>query len=432
LEQTTEALTIRRVALEDLYADPANARAHPPENLSAIEASLRRFGQAEPLVVQAGTGRVIGGNGRLAAMRSLGWSESDVVEVDVDDVTATALGIALNRSGDLAAWDEPALAKVLEALRDADALDGVGYSPSDIATLLAAVQGEPQNTVEDHGPPEPPENPVSRIGDLWLLGDHRLLCGDSTDLACVQRVMEGERAALCATDPPYLVDYTGERPNDSGKDWTRDYREVDIKDAEGFFRATFMNVLAVLAEHAAIYCWHAHKRSGLIQKVWDEVGILDHQQVIWVKPSPVFGRVYWHFRHEPCAMGWRRGSKPEHDGNHEFDSVWECDYDGLGRRASDHPTAKPVELFVRPIRKHTKPEAVVFEPFSGSGSQIVAAERTGRRCRAIELSPAFVDVGVSRWEQATGKTATLEATGQTFAEVAVERAAEPVGEEADG
>ena len=177
-------------------------------------------------------------------------------------------------------------------------------------------------------------------------------------------------------------------------------------------------------EHAAIYCWHAHKRSGLLQKVWADLGIIDHQQVIWVKPAAVFGRVYWHFRHEPCAMGWRQGSKPEHDGNHEFDSVWEVDWEGKARVATDHPTSKPVELFVRPIRKHTKPGDLVFEPFSGSGSQLIAAERTGRRCRAIELSPAFVDVGVRRWEQATGKAATLEESGQTFAEVAAERAGE--------
>ena len=221
--------------------------------------------------------------------------------------------------------------------------------------------------------------------------------------------------ALVATDPPYLVNYTGERPNDSGKDWTENYREIDIKDADGFFRSVFTNVLEVIAPKAAIYCWHAHKRSGLIQKVWHELGILDHQQIVWVKPAAVFGRVYWHFRHEPCVMGWRKGSQPEHDGSHEFDSVWEVDWEGKARVATDHPTSKPTELFARPMRKHTRPGDTVFEPFSGSGSQIIAAEALGRRCRGLEISPAFVDVAIKRWQGATEKDAVLEETGETFA-----------------
>jgi DNA modification methylase len=234
--------------------------------------------------------------------------------------------------------------------------------------------------------------------------------------------MDGEKAALVATDPPYLVDYTGERPNDSGKDWTATYREIDIEDADGFFRAVFVNVLDVLGPKGAIYCWHAHKRCGDIQRIWRELGILDHQQIIWVKPTPVFGRVYWHFRHEPCVMGWRQGDKPEHDGVHDHDSVWEVDWEGKARSVnSGHPMAKPTELFVRPIKKHTNVGDVVFEPFSGSGSQLIAAERTGRRCRAIEISQPFVDVAIRRWENATGQEATLDGDGRTFAEVAAER-----------
>ena len=297
----------------------------------------------------------------------------------------------------------------------------MGYSTADIDELLAELKGDEEQELEDPGPGEPPESPVSRAGDLWVLGEHRLLCGDSTALEDVRRVMAGEQAALCATDPPYLVDYTGERPNDSGKDWSRDYREVEIQDAEGFFRSTFENVLSVLAPHAAIYCWHAHKRQALLASVWEELEIVDHQQVVWVKPAAVFGRVYWHFRHEPCVMGWRKGSKPEHDGNHEHDSVWEVDYDGLARRAADHPTSKPVELFARPMRKHTRVGDLCFEPFSGSGSQLVAAEKLGRRCRAIEISPAFVDVAVLRWQEATGREAKLDETGETFVEAREER-----------
>jgi DNA modification methylase len=422
-------LQARRMPLCVLTPDPANPRIHDEANLAAIKASLQRFGQAEPLVVQLGSNRIIAGHGRLAAMEALGWTEASVVELNVHDLEATALGIALNRSGELARWDDDVLSRLLGELRAEDALDGVGFDEAALDALIADLEPDEPIPLDDPGPEAPPDVPASQPGDLWLLGDHRLLAGDSTNADDVSRVMAGEQAALCATDPPYLVDYTGERPNDSGKDWTADYREIDIKDADGFFRAAFTQVLSVLGPHAAVYCWHAHKRCGDIQRIWRELGLLDHQQIIWIKPAPVFGRVYWHFRHEPCVMGWRQGSKPDHDGHHEHDSVWEVDWDGKARVATDHPTSKPTELFARPMRKHTKPGDVVFEPFSGSGSQLIAAESLGRRCRAIEISPAFVDVAVRRWEAASGKQATLGGDGRTFAEVAVAR--EAVGDRPD-
>jgi len=344
-------LAVEWVPPDRLFENPANPRLNEAA-VPHVAASLRRFGWRQPVVAKP-SGEVIAGNTRLKAARSLGMSEVPVVRFEGPDIEATAFAIADNRSHEYSEWSWPALAELLEELRAEDALEGVGYSPEDIDALLSEIQaGEPKE-LEDPGPGEPPEEPASRPGDLWILGEHRLLCGDSTLIDDVRRVMAKEKAALCATDPPYLVDYTGERPNDSGKDWTRDYREVDIEDADAFFRSVFGNVLSVLAPHAAIYCWHAHKRQALIARIWEELGIVDHQQVVWVKPAAVFGRVYWHFRHEPCVMGWRQGSKPEHDGKHEFDSVWEVDYDGLGRRASDHPTAKPVELFARPMRKTT-------------------------------------------------------------------------------
>jgi len=224
-----------------------------------------------------------------------------------------------------------------------------------------------------------------------------LLCGDSTKLEDVRRVMGGAKADLFATDPPYLVDYTGDRPNDSGKDWSGSYREIDIKDAYAFYKAVFTNGLEIIGDNVAIYCWHAHKRVGLIQRVWEELGILDHQQIVWIKPTPVFGRVFWHFKHEPCMMGWRKGSIPEHDGDQTINSVWEIDYDGKGRVVgNDHPTQKPLEIFARPMRKHTKPGDICYEPFSGSGSQLSAAEQLGRLCRAIEIEPKFVVVALER------------------------------------
>ncbi len=416
---------VETVAIDRLFCSPTNPRRNEPA-IPHVAASLRRFGWQQPIVARR-SGEVVAGNTRLKAALSLGMTEVPVWWFDGDDLAATAYQIADNRTHEFAEWNDAELATLLQQLKAEDALDGVGYTEEDIDALVQELrdQEEVDKDLDDDGPDEPPTVAAAKLGDLWVLGEHCLLCGDSTKLKDVLRVMAGEKAALVATDPPYLVDYTGERPNDSGKDWTDTYREIDIKDADGFFRSVFKNVLEVLGPKGALYCWHAHKRCGDIQRIWRDLGILDHQQIIWVKPTPVFGRVYWHFRHEPCVMGWRQGDKPDHDGVHEHDSVWEVDWEGKARISSDHPTSKPVELFVRPIKKHTKVGDVVFEPFSGSGSQLIAAERTGRRCRAIEISPPYVGVAIRRWEKATGLQATLDGDGRTFAEIAAERGVTP-------
>ena len=410
------------VPITRLFCSPTNPRKNDAA-VPHVAASIRRFGWQQPIVARR-SGEVIAGNTRLKAAQELGMETVPVWWFDGTDLDAVAFSIADNRSHEFASWDEAELAKLLQQLKAEDSLDGVGYSTEDLDALVQQLreQEEIDRDLADDGAEPPPAVAASKLGDLWCLGDHWLLCGDSTCLKDVHRVMAGEKAALVATDPPYLVDYTGERPNDSGKDWTDRYREIDIQDADGFFRAVFVNVLDVLGPKGALYCWHAHKRCGDIQRIWRELGILDHQQIVWVKPTPVFGRVFFHFQHEPCVMGWRQGSKPEHDGVHEHTSVWTVDWDGKARVVgNEHPTEKPVELFVRPIKKHTKPGDVVFEPFSGSGSQIIAAERTGRRCRAIEISPPFVDVAIRRWQKATGQNATLDGDGRTFAEVVSER-----------
>jgi DNA modification methylase len=414
------ALPVELVPIDRLFCSPTNPRRNDAA-VPHVAASIRRFGWQQPVVARR-SGEVIAGNTRLKAAQSLGMTEVPVWWFEGSDLDALAYGIADNRSATFAEFDEPVLAKLLEQLRAEDSLEGVGYSEDDIDALVAQLRAEEDRELTDDGPEEPPAVAVAQLGDLWHLGEHRLLCGDSTKLDDVRRVMGSDKAALVATDPPYLVDYTGERPNDSGKDWTATYREIDIQDADGFFRAVFVNVIDVLAPHAAVYTWYAHKRCGEIQRIWKDLGILDHQSIVWIKPSSVFGRVFWHFRHEHCLMGWRQGSKPEHDGAHEHDSVWEVDFDGKARLVgNEHPCTKPVELFARPMRKHTKPGDVVFEPFSGSGSQLIAAERTARRCRAIEITPAYVDVAIKRWQKATDQEATLD--GRTFADVAKERIA---------
>jgi len=430
-----EPLRHLAVPIGSLVPDASNARRHDEKNVAAIKASLARWGQRLPLVVQKQGMVVRAGNGRLLAAKELGWTHVAVLVVDESEVEAVGYAIADNRTSELASWDDEALAKLLDSLPEGLA-EVAGFSDEDLAELMDGLAPE---VVDEDEAPEPRKTAATRPGDLWLLGDHRLLCGDSTRLEDVRCVMNGEKAALVSTDPPYLVDYTGERVGDSGKDWSATYHDIDVKDADGFFRSLFKNVLEVIAPHAAIYCWHAHKRQATIARIWEELGILDHQQLIWLKPSTVFGSVFYHFRHEPCMMGWRQGSKPPHDGDHSVNSVWEVDWGGKARVVgNEHPTQKPVEIFARPMRKHTKPGAVCFEPFSGSGSQLIAAEQLKRRCYAIELEPVFVEVAIRRWQELTGRQATLEGDGRTFAEVeadrlsASENAPAPDGDEAEG
>jgi DNA modification methylase len=418
-------LAVETVPLARLFPSPTNPRKND-DAVAPVAASLRRFGFQQPLVAKR-SGEVIAGNTRLKAAQSLGLTEVPVVWFDGSDLDATAYAIADNRTHEFSSWDDAPLARLLDELRREDALDGVGYGGDDIDRLLKEVgAGAAAQDVDDAGPEEPPVRPVSRTGDLWLLGEHRLLCGDSTSAADVARLLDGETAALLSTDPPYCVNYTGnDRPihdgKPSGKDWSHVYREVDIKDLGAFLDAVLRAVLPHLAENAAVYMWHAHVQQPTIAAVFERHGILLHQVLVWAKPVATFGHSYYRWRHEPCAFGWRKGHKPAH-GFGQLDSIWEVDWEGKSRIVgNEHPTQKPTKLFEIPLEQHTAPGAVVLEPFSGSGSQLIAAEKLGRKCRAMEISPAFVDADVRRFEKATGKSAVLAATGRGYAETAEER-----------
>ena len=351
-----------------------------------------------------------------------------MVEVDVDDTQATALAIALNRSGELAEWDMATLGRLLDSLRTEDAIEGLGFEDAEIDEILGDLLAAEPADVDDPGPGEPPEEPVTQPGDLWLLGGHRLLCGDSTAPESFQRLMAGETASLLATDAPYLVDYDAgshppsesNRPEVRNKGWDA---YVDPPTSVSFFRDYLVAALVHCRENVAVYQWHAHKRQALVEEAWIEAGLLVHQQLIWTKAHAVLTRSHFMWGHEPCFYGWPKGSMPAKDRRPppNASTVWPIDQ--TGEPKGIHPTIKPVEIFERPISWHTKPNEVCLEPFSGSGTQLIAAEKLHRRCFALELSPAFVDVAVRRWEEATGKEATLDGDGRTFAEIATERSA---------
>lgn len=420
----SSTLAVEQVPITRLFCSPSNPRRND-EAVPHVAASIRRFGFQQPVVAKR-SGEVIAGNTRLKAAQSLGLAEVPVVWFNGSDLDAVAYSIADNKLGEISQWADLELAKILEQLRTEDALDGVGFDDDEINRLLKELEASlPPTELEDPGEQGPPEKAVTRRGDLWLLGEHRLLCGDSTSAADVARVMNGELADVWATDPPYAVDYTGnDRPihdgKPSGKDWSHLYNEVDIKDLGAFLDPVFAAALPHLRPSAPIYMWHAHVQQPVIAALYERHGLLLHQVLVWVKPTATFGHSFYRWRHEPCAFGWRKGHKPAH-GFGQLDSIWEADWDGKARIATFHPTSKPPKLFEIPLQQHTLKGGVALESFSGSGSQIIAAERLGRRCRALELQPAFIDGTIARWEKATGKKATLEASGRTLEEVRDER-----------
>lgn len=417
-------IEITWVPVKDLHCNPTNPRINEPA-VPHVAASIQRFGWRQPIVAKP-DGEVIAGNTRLKAAISMDLDEVPVIWFQGDETEAKAFAIADNRTAEFATWDSPALAELLQELKAEDALDGIGYSSGDIDTLIAEVQKSIQEPVEDGGPEAPPDVPTSKDGDLWILGDHRLLCGDSTSRSDINRLLGKRKPTLMATDPPYCVDYTGaDRPEESGKDWSDKYKEVEIEDLGEFLQAVFQAALPKLVPSAGIYVWHAHLQYPTIAKVFDDFGILCHQPIIWAKPSSTFTYAFYRWAHEPCLFGWKKGNKPPHYLENGLTSIWEVDWEGKARVVgNEHPTQKPLRLFEIPMEQHTKPGETVFEPFSGSGSQIMAAEKLGRKCCAMEISPAFVDAAIRRWEKATGKQAKLQGTKQTYSEIRKERATE--------
>ncbi|MDB5388877.1 MAG: modification methylase [Planctomycetaceae bacterium] len=341
--------------LNDELYDPIDESA---PSFCALVESIREHGILEPIVASA-DGYILSGHRRHTAARRLAINRIRIrIHHDVfyhrdrdeflrllasynrqrvKTTTEQVREDADNQTATISEWNFDLLPIELNELEDLQFdLSVLGFGPDQLAKIRGTETKPGKCDADDV--PTPPEDSITQLGDLWILGDHRLLCGNSTIEADVLRLMDGRQAAIVATDPPYLVDYTGERPNNSGKDWTASYREIDITDADSFFRSVFTNVLRVLAPHGAIYCWHAHKRQALISRVWEDLSILDHQQIVWVKPTPVFGRVFWHFRHEPCMMGWLQGNQPGHDGDQSFNSVWEIDWEGKSRIVgNEHP-----------------------------------------------------------------------------------------------
>ena len=392
--------------------------------------AIVEFGFRIPIVARS-DGLVVDGHLRLKAARLLGLATVPVVLADeLSENQIRAFRLLANQSANWADWDEARLSAELQDLLAADYdISHVGFSDGELDKILAFV---PEGDGEEGGGggsvppvtiPEPPRNPASRTGDLWILGDHRLLCGDSTSATDVRRLMNGERAILFATDPPYLVDYDGSNHPTRNKDWSASYGTTwddSSQGAElydGFIAAA---VAEAIAENAAWYCWHASRRQAMLEACWEKAGAFVHQQIIWVKDRGVLTRSHYLWKHEPCFMGWRRPNRPPKVAEETLPSTWALPSFAKDDRP-DHPTPKPLDAFGIPMRQHVARGGLCYEPFSGSGSQIMAGEANGRRVFAMEISPAYVDVAVERWQADTGRDAILDGDGWTFAQVRTER-----------
>lgn len=407
----------------DLHLDPANARTgHAVERIAA---SLAQYGQRKPIVAnRSESNKVEAGNGLFQAAQRLGWTHVAAVFVEDDPTTAVAFGIADNRLAELSSWDYETLQTLIESI-DLDL--ETGFADGELEELLRAAGVDTAGApVGEPGDAEPQFNRAEELaaewgvapGQMWRLPSrvegqfHLLACGDCTNAAVVQRLMQGRRATLFATDPPYLVDYDGmnhpqgwkassKKRQTMNKDWSATYKDWDssAQGEELYERFIGAAVEHAIAEDAAWYCWHASRRQAMLEAVWERHGAFVHQQIIWAKDRPVLTRSWYMWQHEPCFFGWMKGKKPRRVVDEWIGTVWEFPTQAAFE-ATDHPTSKPLPLFEIPIRQHTEPGELCYEPFSGSGSQILAAENLGRQCRAIEIAPPFIAVALDRYLRA--------------------------------
>jgi len=412
--------TVQRKPVAALLPYARNARTHSDAQVAQIAASIREWGWTTPcLVDDAGT--LIAGHGRVLAARQLGLTDVPVmVATGWTDAQIAAYRLADNQLALNAAWDTDLLRVELDALRTLDFdLGMIGFSPDELAALLATGN---DGLTDPDDVPETPAEPVTKPGDVWMLGRHRLMCGDSTSDLDVSLALAGVRPHLMVTDPPYGVNYDP------------DWRNKAVR-ADGTFigaralgavnnddRADWREAWGLFPGDVA-YVWSA---PGPLQCVSHDSlvasGFEPRQQIIWVKQHFVLGRGHYPWQHEPCWYAVRKGTAGHWNGDRKQSSVWEIKSQ-IGwesarpdnkDKATGHSTQKPVECMRRPIENNSSPGQAVYDPFVGSGTTIIAAEMTGRAAHCIEISPTYCDVAVLRWQAFTGQRATHATTGEPF------------------
>lgn len=391
-----DQLRVKKANVADLRTYHRNPR---QGDTTLIRESLEINGQYKPLCVNTGshTGRsqeVLAGNHTLIAARDAGWSTVQIVTVDVDDDQAARIVAVDNRSADKAGYDNQLLAELLGDLPD---LDGTGYDPGDLEEIVRHLHDPepvPGNTDPDDAP-EVPTEAISVTGDVWILGEHRLVVGDATSTDVWDSLLDGSRADLVWTDPPYGVSYVG-KTKDALQIEGDDRSEQGLAD---FLRAVFGVAFTYCTPGA---CWYVAAPAGPLHLQFAMVlAELDvwRQTLMWVKDQFVMGRSDYHYRHEPVFYGWTQGQGHHAPPDRKQDTVHEI---ARPRRSEEHPTMKPVELVEKHVCNSSEPAALVLDPFAGSGTTLIAAHRNHRRAALIELDPHYADVICRRFQQHTG------------------------------
>jgi DNA modification methylase len=403
--------------VEKLIPYARNARTHSAEQVAQVAASIAEFGWTNPILAGA-DGIVIAGHARLLAARKLGMTEVPVIVLDhLTESQRRALVLADNRLALNAGWDEEMLRVEMAALdEDGFNLDLVGFTNEEIEGLLRDPEEVHTGNTEDDAVPETPEAAVTVPGDVWTLGEHRLLCGDATQMADVEKVLAGSLADMVFCDPPYNVNY-GATMKDKLRGNARKIANDDLgQDFEQFLRDACVSILAVTK--GAIYICMSSSEIHTLQRVFREAGGHWSTFVIWAKNTFTMGRSDYQRQYEPILYGWKEGTDHFWCGARDQGDVWFIKKPHVNDL---HPTMKPVELVERAILNSSKGRDTVLDVFGGSGTTLIACEKSGRQARVIELEPKYCDVICRRFTDFSGKTATLEADGRAFADVAVER-----------
>ncbi|MBL6081392.1 site-specific DNA-methyltransferase [Belnapia sp. T18] len=405
IAQTWPADAVERRSIGSLIPYARNARTHSDAQVAQIAASIREWGWTTPALVDE-EGGIIAGHGRVLAARQLGLPEVPVmVARGWSDAQKRAYVLADNKLALNAGWDEALLRIELADLRGMGAdLSLIGFSEGELTSLL--VEGTAGLTDPDAVPKAPAE-PVTHPGDVWLLGRHRLVCGDSTTPEAVEAALGGVRPHLMVTDPPYGVEYDPAWRNRAGLSTTRRIGAVANDD-----RADWRAAWALFPGEVA-YVWHGALHAAAVAESLTACDFEIRAQIVWAKDRLVLGRGHYHWQHEPCWYAVRKAAGGHWAGGRKQTTLWQ-----IASRGQDaetvHGTQKPVECMRRPIENNSSPGQAVYEPFGGSGTTLIAAEMTGRACHAIELSPAYVDVAVTRWQAFTGQQAVREGDGLLF------------------
>ncbi|WP_446898829.1 site-specific DNA-methyltransferase [Clostridium sp. LBM24168] len=361
-----------------------------------LKRSIETFGYVEPVIWNKKTGNIVGGHQRFKVLKQEGAKEIECVVVDISPDEEKALNVALNKvSGE---WDMPKLADILDELdKSMFDISLTGFDAAEIEDLFSKVHDKDvsDDNFDADKALEEIEEPITKAGDLWILGKHRLICGDSTETSDVEKLMNGKKANLCVTDPPYNVNYS------AGKENERVIKNdsMDDKSFHEFLLAAFKNIYSVLDDGAGAYIFHADTEGLNFRKAFRESGFHLSSVCVWVKQSLVLGRSDYQFQHEPVLYGWKPTGKHRWYSDRKQTTVWNFDRPS---KSPDHPTMKPIPLIAYPIKNSSMANCIVFEPFAGSGSTLIACEQTDRICYAVELDEKYCDVIVKRYIETAG------------------------------